>query len=48
MNPCVSLRSRARPTLDIIRLPDNAGRPDARTSRSVMPTRPSGGSMKSA
>ena len=48
LRPCVSERSRARPTRVIIILPKSAGRPDARTSRSVRPARASGGSVNSA
>ena len=46
MKPCVSPFSTARPTRVIGRVPDRApvGR-SARASASVMPTRPSGGSM---
>ena len=48
MKPCVSPRSTARPTRVIGRLPISAGRPDSRRWRSVMPTRPMGGSVWAA
>ena len=48
MKPCVSPRSLARPTRVIGITPTSAGVPRARTSASLRPTRPSGGSMKSA
>ena len=44
-NPCVSPFSIARETRDIGRRPISSGRPVFRASRSVSPTRPSGGSM---
>ena len=46
MKPCVSPFSTARPTRVIGRMPTSALRPDLRISVSVMPARPSGGSMK--
>ena len=48
MKPWVSPRSRARPTRVIGITPTSAGLPAARTSASLMPTRPSGGSMNRA
>ena len=48
MKPWVSPFSTARPTRVIGRLPTNAFRPDRRTSSTVIPARPSGGSMYSA
>ncbi len=46
MKPCVSPFSTARETRVIGRMPTSARRPDLRISVSLMPTRPSGGSMK--
>ena len=48
MKPSVWPFSIARPTRVIGRLPTNAFRPDLRTSSTVMPARPSGGSIYSA
>ena len=48
MKPCVSPRSRARPTRLMGIFAISALRPDFRTSASLMPTRPSGGSINSA
>ena len=48
IKPCVSPRSRALPTRVIGMVATRAGLPRARTSASLKPTRPSGGSMKSA
>ena len=48
MKPCVSPFSSARPTRVIGRMPISARRPDLRISASVIPARPSGGSMNSA
>ena len=45
INPCVSPFSTARPTRAIRRFAINAFRPDFRTSVSVIPALPSGGSM---
>src|SRR5205823_6169044 len=45
MNPSVSPFSRARPTSVIGRFPIKAFRPDSRTSASVIPALPNGGSM---
>lgn len=48
MKPCVSNLSTVLPTRVVGRLPTSALRPDARTCATVMPARPSGGSMYSA
>ena len=45
IKPCVSPFSTALPTLVIGRLPSSARRPDERTWSTVIPARPSGGSM---
>ncbi len=48
MNPSVSPFSTARPTCVIERFPIKAFRPDFRTSASVIPALPNGGSMRRA
>lgn len=45
--PLISPDSRARPTRVIVRLPTSTTHPDTRAALSVIPTRPSGGSMNS-
>ena len=45
MKPAVSLRSNARPTSSMKYFPTSTFRPDSRASRSLIPQRPSGGSM---